>query len=86
MLLLRIDVIEGRSEAELKQLLDSIHGVMLAAFKAPERDRYQIVQEHPAAEMRLEDTGLDIPRTERIVVVQVTTRQRSRLEKQNFYD
>jgi hypothetical protein len=26
MLLLRIDVIEGRSEAELKQLLDSIHG------------------------------------------------------------
>jgi hypothetical protein len=84
--LLRIDVIEGRSEAELKQLLDSIHGAMLAAFKVPERDRYQIVQEHSAAEMRIEDTGLGIPRTERIVVVQVTTRQRSRLEKQNFYD
>ncbi|MGB0005436.1 MAG: tautomerase family protein [Candidatus Sulfotelmatobacter sp.] len=84
--LLRIDVIEGRSEAELKELLDAIHCAMLAAFKVPERDRYQIVHEHPAAEMRIEDTGLGIPRTERIVMVQVTTRPRSRLEKQSFYE
>jgi phenylpyruvate tautomerase PptA (4-oxalocrotonate tautomerase family) len=84
--LLRIDVIEGRSEAELKELLDAIHCAMLAAFKVPERDRYQIVHEHPATEMRIEDTGLRIPRTERVVVVQVTTRPRSRLEKQNFYE
>ena len=84
--LLRIDVIEGRSEAELKELLDAIHCAMLAAFKVPERDRYQIVHEHPAAEMRIEDTGLGIPRTGRVVVVQVTTRPRSRPEKQNFYE
>jgi phenylpyruvate tautomerase PptA (4-oxalocrotonate tautomerase family) len=84
--LLRIDVIEGRSEAELKELLDAIHCAMLAAFKVPERDRYQIVHEHPAAEMRIEDTGLGIPRTERVVMVQVTTRPRSRPEKQNFYE
>jgi phenylpyruvate tautomerase PptA (4-oxalocrotonate tautomerase family) len=84
--LLRIDVIEGRSAAELKELLDAIHCAMLAAFKVPERDRYQIVHEHPAAELRIEDTGLGIPRTERIVLVQVTTRPRSRLEKQNLYE
>ena len=84
--LLRIDVIQGRSEAELKELLDAIHGATLGAFKVPERDRYQIVHEHPAAEMRIEDTGLGIPRTERIVMVQVTTRPRSRFEKQNFYE
>jgi hypothetical protein len=84
--LLRIDVIEGRSEAELKELLDAIHCAMLPAFKVPERDRYQIVHEHPAAEMRIEDTGLGIPRTKGVVVVQVTTRPRSRLEKQNFYE
>ena len=84
--LLRIDVIEGRSEAELKELLDATHCAMLAAFKVPERDRYQIVHEHPAAEMRIEDTGLRIPRTERVVMVQVTTRPRSRPEKQNFYE
>jgi phenylpyruvate tautomerase PptA (4-oxalocrotonate tautomerase family) len=84
--LLRIDLIEGRSEAELKELLDAIHSAMLAAFKVPERDRYQIVHAHPAAEMRIEDTGLGIPRTERIVMVQVTTRPRTRMEKQTFYE
>jgi len=83
---LRIDVVEGRSGAELKELLGAIHTAMLAAFKVPERDRYQIVHEHPAAEMRIEDTGLGIPRTERVVMVQVTTRPRSRLEKQSFYE
>jgi phenylpyruvate tautomerase PptA (4-oxalocrotonate tautomerase family) len=83
---LRIDLVEGRSGAELKELLDAIHSAMLAAFKVPERDRYQIVHEHPAAEMRIEDTGLGIPRTERIVMVQVTTRPRTRLEKQTFYE
>src|ERR1700683_5293526 len=84
--LLRIDVIEGRSAAEVKELLDAIHCAMLAAFKEPERDRYQILHEHSAAELRVEDTGLGIARTERIVMVQVTTRPRSRLEKQNFYE
>lgn len=84
--LLRIDVIEGRSKAELKELLDATHCAMLGAFKVPERDRYQIVHEHPVAEMKIEDMGLGIPRTERVVMVQVTTRPRSRLEKQNFYE
>lgn len=84
--LLRIDVIEGRSEAELKELLEAIHCATRAAFKVPERDRYQIVHEHPASEMKIEDTGLGIPRTDRVVIVQVTTRPRTRLEKQNFYE
>jgi phenylpyruvate tautomerase PptA (4-oxalocrotonate tautomerase family) len=84
--LLRIDVIEGRSEAELKVLLDAIHSAMLDAFKTPEHDRYQIVHEHPEAEMRIEDTGLGIQRSEQVVMVQVTTRPRSRSEKQNFYE
>ena len=84
--LLRIDVIEGRSEDELKKLLDAIHGAMLAAFKVPERDRYQIVHEHPATKMIVEDTGLGIPRTDGVVMVQVTTRPRTQLEKQTFYE
>ena len=47
-------------------------------------ERY-LINELPA-EMRIEDTGLGIPRTEQVVMVQVTTRPRSRLEKQNFYE
>jgi phenylpyruvate tautomerase PptA (4-oxalocrotonate tautomerase family) len=84
--LLRIDVIEGRSEKELKELLDAIHRATVAAFKVPERDRYQIVHEHSSAGIRIEDTGLGIPRSDRSIIVQMTTRPRSRLEKQNFYE
>jgi phenylpyruvate tautomerase PptA (4-oxalocrotonate tautomerase family) len=83
--LLRIDVYEGRTDAELKTLLDAIHKAMLAAFKVPERDRYQIVHEHRPATMIAEDTGLSIPRTDKFVFIQVTTRPRKRKMKEAFY-
>jgi len=83
--LLRIDLYKGRTEAERKTLLDTLHRAMLAAFKVPERDRYQVVHEHDPATMLMEDTGLNIPRTEKFVFVQVTTRPRTREEKENFY-
>jgi phenylpyruvate tautomerase PptA (4-oxalocrotonate tautomerase family) len=82
---LRFDLIEGRSEAELKALLDAAHRAMLAAFKVPERDRYQIVQEHKRSHMIVEDTGLGIERSDKIVFLQVTTRSRDRKLKEAFY-
>ena len=84
--LIRIDLIQGRSEAELRELLDAVHRAVPAAFKVPKRDRYQIVHEHSAAGLIIQDTGLDIPRTHRSVIVNVTTRPRTRPEKQNFYE
>ena len=83
--LLRIDLYEGRTDAEMKDLLDAIHRSMLAAFKVPERDRYQIVHQHSAATMIMEDTGLGIPRTGKFVCIQVTTRRRTREMKETFY-
>ena len=83
--LLRFDLIEGRSETELKALLDAAHRAMLAAFKVPERDRYQIVQEHKRSHMIVEDTGLGIERSDKVVFLQVTTRSRDRELKEAFY-
>lgn len=83
--LLTFHLVEGRSEAELKTLLDAAHRAMLEAFKVPERDRYQIVHEHKPSRFIVEDTGLDIPRTRNVVVVQVTTRPRGRAAKELFY-
>ena len=83
--LLRFDLIEGRTDAELQTLLDAAHRAMLAAFKVPERDRYQIVNEHKPSRMIVEDTGLDIPRTKDVIVVTVITRPRGKKAKQKFY-
>jgi phenylpyruvate tautomerase PptA (4-oxalocrotonate tautomerase family) len=82
---LRFDLIKGRTDAELATLLDAAHDAMLGAFKVPVRDRYQIVHEHEPSRVRIEDTGLGIERTDKVVLVQVTTRPRSTEEKQNFY-
>jgi phenylpyruvate tautomerase PptA (4-oxalocrotonate tautomerase family) len=82
--LLYFNVLEGRTDAELQTMLDAAHRAMLAAFKVPERDRYQIVNEYKPSRMIIEDTGLGIPRTDKVVVVQVVSRPRSKKAKQKF--
>ena len=83
--LLYFNVLEGRTDAELRTMLDAAHRAMLAAFKVPERDRYQIVNEYKPSRMIVEDTGLGIPRTDKVVVVQVVSRPRGKKAKQKFY-
>ncbi|KNH15684.1 tautomerase [Priestia megaterium] len=83
--LLRFDVIEGRDEKELKKLLDAAHRAMLEAFGVPERDRYQIVHQHPAHEMIIEDTGLGFERSKDLVIISVTSKQRTEEQKQALY-
>jgi hypothetical protein len=83
--LLSFDLIEGRSEKQIKMILDVTHDVLVKSFNVPERDRYQIVREHPASRMIIEDTGLGFERTPKVLVLQVTTRPRSRAMKQAYY-
>jgi hypothetical protein len=83
--LIRFDVVEGRSAEEIKYLLDAAHRAMLSAFHAPERDRYQIYHEHPQSHLVAEDTGLGIRRTRNLVVVSVTSRERTPEMKEKFY-
>jgi Tautomerase enzyme len=83
--LLYFDLIQGRSEKQIDMILDATHEVLVKSFNVPERDRYQIVREHAPSRMIVEDTGLGIARTPNMLVLQVTTRPRSRAMKQAFY-
>ncbi len=82
--LLQFDVIQGRSESEMRTLLDAAHRAVLTAFKVPARDRYQIVHENKAYQMVFEDTGLNLTRTDNLVMVRVFTSPRSDEQKQFF--
>ena len=75
--LVKFDLIEGRDEKSLKNLLDASHRAIVKSFGVPERDRYQIVHQHPAHELIIEDTGLDFERSKNLVIVSVTSKQRS---------
>jgi phenylpyruvate tautomerase PptA (4-oxalocrotonate tautomerase family) len=83
--LLRFDVLKGRTDAELKAMLDAAHRAVLSAFNVPVRDRYQIVHEHEPSRMVIEDTGLGFKRSSNVVVVSVTSRPRSETAKRQFY-
>jgi len=83
--LIRFDLIEGRDEKSLKELLDAAHRAVVKAFEVPERDRYQIVTQHPANELIIQDTGLGFERSRDVVVISVTSTERSIQQKKDFY-
>lgn len=83
--LIRIDVTEGRSDAEIKTLMDTVQDCVLEAFKVPVRDRYQIMTEHKPGRMILLDTGLGFERTDQAIVIQVFTSPRTTVNKTKFY-
>jgi phenylpyruvate tautomerase PptA (4-oxalocrotonate tautomerase family) len=83
--LVRIDVVEGRTDEELRTLADAVQDVMLDVFAAPARDRYQVIHEHRPGRIIAEDTGLGLQRTDGIVVIQVTQQGRDDEQKQALY-
>jgi hypothetical protein len=82
---LRFDLVEGRSESEIRKILDATHEVLLETLKVPKYDRYQVVHEHKRSRMIVEDTGLGFVRSDDVLLLQVTSRPRSREMKENFY-
>lgn len=82
--LVRIDMTEGRSDDEIKVLMDTVQDCVVSAFEVPERDQYQIVTEHKPGRMILLDTGLGFERTDAAIVVQVFTSPRDTVMKEKY--
>jgi phenylpyruvate tautomerase PptA (4-oxalocrotonate tautomerase family) len=83
--LVRIDVQEGRTPAELRRIADTVHQVMLDVFAAPPGDRYQVITEHPVGHILAEDTGLGFERTAGVTVIQIFQQGRSEDQKRAVY-
>ena len=83
--LVRIDIQEGRSPAELRLIADTVQDVMRDVFAAPQGDRYQIITEHPVGHIIAEDSGLGFERTAGVTVIQIFQQGRSTSQKQAAY-
>jgi 4-oxalocrotonate tautomerase len=83
--LLRFDLIEGRTDAEIRRLLDVTHEVLVETLHVPARDRYQVVHQHSRSRVVALDTGLGIDRTDKLVMLQLTSRPREKTMKLEFY-
>jgi phenylpyruvate tautomerase PptA (4-oxalocrotonate tautomerase family) len=83
--LVRIDMQAGRTPAEVRRLADVVQDVMLEFFAAPAGDRYQIITEHPADQIIVEDSGLGLERTDGVTVVHIVQQGRDRARKERAY-
>ena len=83
--LVRIDLVEGRTDEEVAALADTVQEVMEEVFAAPPRDRYQVITEHRPGRLVLQDTGLGFERTDKVVLVSVVQQGRSTEQKQALY-
>ncbi|MCP3446792.1 tautomerase family protein [Bradyrhizobium sp. CCGUVB14] len=84
--LLRFNMFEGRTDAEIATLLDTAHAAVVAAFHVPDGDRYQLVSEYRPGRMIALDTGLGIARTNKVVLIEVRSRNRPQEQKLHFYE
>jgi phenylpyruvate tautomerase PptA (4-oxalocrotonate tautomerase family) len=83
--LVYVELIEGRSQAQVKALLDSIHRAVVDAFAVPERDRYQLVTSRRRDEVIALDTGLGIERSDQLVIIRMVSRKRTDENKRRLY-
>jgi 4-oxalocrotonate tautomerase len=84
--LVRIDIIKGRTEAEVAALGDAVQEALVATMNVPQRDRFQVITEHTPGRFHYDKHYLGVERTDGIVFVQVfLSKGRTTEQKQAFY-
>jgi malonate semialdehyde decarboxylase len=83
--MLKFDIIQGRTDEQVRALLDAAHHAMVQAFDVPVTDRYQIVTQHRPGELVVEDTGLGYIRSKDVVLLTAVSRKRTEPQKVEFY-
>lgn len=84
--LVRIDLVKGRSEDQIRAVADAVHTAVVEVLAIPERDRFQIVTEHEASRIVALDAGLGFERSDNRVVIHIFTQGgRSTEVKQRLY-
>ena len=84
--LVRIAVLEGKPAAHRAAIGDAVHRAMVETLNVPAKDRFQVITEHRAGDLVYDPSYLDVPRTDGIVMVQITLNAGRTVEmKKAFY-
>lgn len=79
--LVRIDVLDNRTDAELAAIGDGVHRALMEAIDVPEHDVFQVRRRHAPNELIFDTEYLGIARTPGIVFIQATISAGRTLEK-----
>lgn len=70
--LVRIDVLQEYTTEQKAALGDGVHHALIEAIGIPPLDRFQVISTHAPGDLVFDPTYLGIPRTSRVVFVQIT--------------
>ncbi len=70
--LVRISLMQAKPETYRAAIGDAVHRAMVETINVPAQDRFQIVTEHPRADLIYDPSYLGIRRSDDLVMVQIT--------------
>ena len=70
--LVRISLLAGKPEAYKKKISDVVHRAMVETVNVPPLDRFQVITEHASPDFVYDAQYLNIPRTDDLVIIQIT--------------
>ena len=82
--LIRIDLVEGRSAPQVAAISNAIQRAFVDCLDVPERDQFQVINEHSPGRLIYNSGYLGVERTEGIVQIFLSS-GRSTAQKQAFY-
>jgi phenylpyruvate tautomerase PptA (4-oxalocrotonate tautomerase family) len=73
--LVRISLLAGKPKSYVKKIGDAVHRAMVETINVPSQDRFQLVTEHSKSGFTYDPTYLDIKRSDRLIMIQITLNQ-----------
>ncbi|HLW54675.1 MAG TPA: tautomerase family protein [Candidatus Angelobacter sp.] len=73
--LVRISLIEGKSESFLQKAGDCVHRAMVETINVPALDRFQIITEHGKSHFIYDPEYLNVKRSDGLIIIQITLNQ-----------
>jgi phenylpyruvate tautomerase PptA (4-oxalocrotonate tautomerase family) len=78
--LIRIDLRKGKDAAYRQEVGRAVYEALLSVG-VPQKDRFQIIAEHEADNFLFDADYLDIPRSEDLIIIQITWNEGRSLEQ-----
>jgi phenylpyruvate tautomerase PptA (4-oxalocrotonate tautomerase family) len=69
----RIDLVKGKSSEYRATVADVVYGGIIGVFKAPDGDRFIVINEHEPDNFVFDPHFLDIERSPDLIMIQVTS-------------
>jgi phenylpyruvate tautomerase PptA (4-oxalocrotonate tautomerase family) len=84
--LVRIDLVKGLSEPQIAAIGNAVQKAMVESIGVPERDRFQVINEHAPNRLMYNRAYLGVERSDQLVIVQIFfSKGRTVEQKQALY-